>query len=203
LKTGKPIIGLAGGIGSGKSATAAILRDLGAGIVSSDQLNHEVLNTPAVLDRLREWWGEKVLGPDGRADRDAIRGIVTQDGQARRRLEDLVHPIVTGREEQLIADYLTDPDVSAIVWDCPLLYEVGSARKCDSVIFVDADPKLRRARVFRERGWTAEDLERFENSQLSLETKRKSADYTIANNSDITDLRREVVDIFSKILAGK
>ncbi|UCD29315.1 MAG: dephospho-CoA kinase [Planctomycetota bacterium] len=202
MKTGKPIIGLAGGIGSGKSTIASILSDLGAGVISSDKLNHEELNTPEVVDCLRRWWGERVITPNGRADRDAIRGIVTDDQQARRQLEKLVHPRIIRRQNDLIANYLVDPNISAIVLDVPLLYEVGLVDKCDCVIYVEADAEVRLARVSRDRDWTAEDLKRLEKSQLSLATKRKNADYIVVNNSDITSLRREVEDVFSRILSG-
>ncbi len=114
---------------------------------------------------------------DGGADRDAIRAIVTRDDQARRRLEDLVHPLIRRRQESLTSEYLADPDVRAIVVDSPLLYEVGLAQVCDFVIFVEADPAVRLSRVSRERGWAAEDLNRFEETQLPLETKKENADY--------------------------
>lgn len=199
---GKPIIGLAGGIGSGKSTVASVLEDLGARIISSDRLNHEELDSPEVLRQLREWWGERALTPDGRADRAAIRRIVTADPAARKRLEHLVHPRIAARRQSLMETYAADPRVRAVVWDSPLLFEAGLAEQCDRVIFVEAPWEVRLARVMRDRGWTADDLERLEKSQKPLDFKRARADYTIVNNSDREDLRRQVSDIFSRILSG-
>lgn len=201
MKPGKPIIGLTGGIGSGKSTVAGLLRDLGAGVIDADRLCHEDLDSPEVLGQICQWWGHEVVGPDGRADRSAIRRIVGADEGQRRRLEDLVHPRVDRRRRALSEHYQMDPSVRAIVLDAPLLLEVGLDRECDCLIFVDADRAVRVDRV-RKRGWGPEDLERFERSQLPLDTKRERADYRVVNNSDIADLRRQVEEVFSRILAG-
>src|SRR5690606_6233031 len=85
--TAKPLIGLAGGIGSGKSTVASILKDLGAAVISSDALNREALETPTVREALRGWWGDSVFRSDGRVDRPAIRQRIAGHAEARRRLE--------------------------------------------------------------------------------------------------------------------
>lgn len=199
---GKPIIGLAGGIGSGKSTVAAILEDLGAKVISSDRLNHEELDSPEVLRELREWWGDGVVTAEGRANRAAIRSMVAADPSARRRLEALVHPRIAARRQVLMEQYAGDAGIRAIVWDSPLLFEAGLAEQCDRVVFVDAPREVRLSRVQRDRGWAAEDLDRLERSQKPLDFKRERADYTVANNSGIEDLRRQVNDTFSRILSG-
>jgi dephospho-CoA kinase len=199
---GKPTIGLAGGIGSGKSTVASILEELGARVICSDRLNHEELDSPEVLRQLREWWGEHVLTAEGRADRAAIRELVAGDPQARVRLEQLVHPRIAARRRELMEEYTADPAVKAVVWDSPLLFEAGLAGQCDRVIFVEATREVRLARVMQDRGWTPEDLERLEKSQKPLDYKRDRADYRVVNNSDNQGLRRQVSDIFSRILSG-
>jgi dephospho-CoA kinase len=201
VSPGKPIIGLTGGIGSGKSTVAEILRDLGAAVIDADRLNHEELNSPEVLAELRRWWGEQVMGPDGLADRAAIRRIVAANPAQRERLERLVHPRIDRRRRELTSSYQADTAVRAIVYDTPLLHEVGLAKFCSCLVFVEADRPVRLERV-RRRGWSDEDLERFEKSQLPLDTKSGRADYRVVNNSDVADLRRQVRDVFSRILAG-
>jgi len=202
-QAGKPIIGIAGGIGAGKSTVASILAELGAGVVDADGFNHEELNSPEVLAALREWWGEAVATADHRADREAIRRIVSNDPEALRRLEELVHPRIARRSEALIAAYQADPAFRAIVWDAPLLFEVGLAQRCDCVIFVEADRDVRLGRLRKGRSWTGEDLERFEKSQGPLDLKRGQADYIVENNSDKRSLRRQVEKVFSQILSGR
>jgi dephospho-CoA kinase len=198
----KLIIGLAGGIGSGKSTVARILQELGAAVISSDELNREELARPEVLGELREWWGEKVIGPDGRPNRTAIRAIISADPQARTRLESLLHPRIDQRRRELTAGYRADPAIRAIVWDSPLLFEAGLARECDTVIFVDADRELRARRVAQERGWTLQELGRLEKAQNALDFKKNSADHRVTNNSDMDGLRCEVRAVFSRILSG-
>ena len=199
---GKPIIGIAGGIGAGKSTVASILAELGAFVVDADRLNHEELNTPEVLATLREWWGDGVVGPDGLADRDAIRRIVRDSPDELRRLEDLVHPRIARRSDALIDACLADPSVRAIIWDAPLLFEVGLAKRCDYVLYIEADGERRLDRLRKNRAWSGEDLERLESSQKPLDLKRGRADYIVENNSDRESLRRQVEKVFSQILSG-
>lgn len=202
LKAGKPMIGITGGIGSGKSMVASIMEELGAGVIPSDRLNHEELNAPEVAQTLRQWWGEAVVTPDGLVNRDAIRKIVREDPAAMKKLEQLVHPRIAKRSAELIATYQADPQLRAIVWDAPLLYEVGLAPQCDVVIFVEADAGVRLSRLEQGRGWTQADLERLEKYQKPLDFKRARADYIIENNSDKADLRLHVRGVFSQILSG-
>lgn len=200
-KPSKPIIGIAGGIASGKSTVAAMLGELGAGVIHSDRINHALLDDDDVLRQLRGWWGDSVVTPDGKADRAAIRKIVVNDSHQRERLEQLVHPRIAQCSEALIRHYQSDPDIKAVAWDAPLLFEVGIARKCDVVVFVEADDDLRRRRACRQRGWSEETLKRFEKSQWPLDEKRRRADYIISSNSDVDDLREQVTGVFSRILA--
>jgi dephospho-CoA kinase len=197
----KPIIGLAGGIGSGKSTVAQLLGQMGAAVISSDRLNQEELDS----DDMREWLGRRfgpaVLHPDGRANRQALRQIASTDAGARHELEQMLHPRISRRREALMAQYQADPRVLAFVWDSPLLFEAGLAEQCDRIIFVEADDAVRAARV-RARGWSSEDLRRFEGTQKPLDFKRRRADYRVVNNSDIDSLRRQVEDVFSRVTSG-
>jgi dephospho-CoA kinase len=200
-RTDKPVIGLAGGIGSGKSTVAAIMEELGAAVIVLDDISHEELDDPEVLATIQAWWGNQVLKPNGNADRQAIRAIVAEDGEQRKRLERLLHPRIAHRSEELLTRYREDPSVKAIVWDAPLLFEVGLDKRCDYVVFVDAPEAERIQRVADQRGWSAEDLRQMEKSQKPLDLKKKMSDYVVTN-SDIDELRREVEDVFSKILTG-
>lgn len=198
----KPIIGLAGGIGSGKSTVAAMLAELGAAVICSDQLSHQELNSPEVLATLMGWWGRDILRSDGSANRAAIRTRVQAEPEARRRLEGLLHPRIAVARHRLTEAAAADPNVRAVVWDSPLLFETGLDRECDAIVFVEAGREQRLARVTRERGWTPEELERFEQAQKPLDFKREHADYIVSNNSDKDAVRQEVAGVFSRILSG-
>lgn len=202
MKAGKPIIGVAGGIGSGKSTVADILGRLGAGVISSDRLNHAELESPEVAAQIRAWWGDRLIGPDGHVRRDALRERVRNDPDARSQLEGLTHPRIASRRQKMMSEFIADDRVRAIVWDSPLLFEAGLAEQCDYIIFVEAERGRRLARVRQERGWTEEDLERFEKMQKPLDFKRQRADYIVDNNSDTDVVRREVENVFSRILSA-
>jgi dephospho-CoA kinase len=197
----KPIIGLAGGIGSGKSTVAHLLSGLGAAVISSDRLNQEELESQEVRQWLGRRFGSAVFHADGRVNRQVLRQIVSTDPEARRELEQRLHPRINHRREALMAQYQADPNVRAVVWDSPLLFETGLAHRCDRVIFVEADDRVRAERV-RARGWSPEELRRFEQMQEPLDSKRKRADYRVVNNSDIDSLRQQVEDVFSRIVCG-
>lgn len=202
MKSKRPVVGLSGGIGSGKSAVARILAELGAAVINSDDLNRQELEEQEVRDTLASWWGPDVLGPDGRIDRAAVARIVFADETQRHRLEGLMHPRIERRRAALTAQYELDPRIRLIVIDAPLLYEAGLDRQCDAVIFVDAPRELRLARVRETRGWTDAELNRREKFQQPLEMKRARANYTCTNNSNLDDLRRQVESIFSRIVAS-
>lgn len=196
----KPIIGLAGGIGSGKSMVARILGSLGAAVIESDDLAHQELLDPEVIRTLRGWWGDSILGAGGEVQRGKLAARVFSDPEARARLEALLHPRVARRRELLLQAFQADPSACAVVLDSPLLFETGLNERCDVVLFVEAEPAVRAERVGRARGWSAEELHRRENLQAPLDKKLSGADHTVVNNSDEDDLRLQVVRWFNRLL---
>lgn len=196
----KPIIGLAGGIGAGKSMVAGILADLGVGVVDSDAISRGLLADAVVVERLTDWWGDSVLDAQGRVDRGRVGDMVFSDSARRERLEQLLHPLVAREREESIKQLQADPAVRAIVFDSPLLFETGLDRACDVVWFVEAERVVRTGRVATSRNWTPEELGRREKLQKPLDSKRARADYTIVNNSGIDDLRPQVVRLLDLLL---
>ena len=192
-----PIIGLAGGIGSGKSAAAKILRDLGCAVSDSDEAARAALRDPDIQAELISWWGRDILNEMGAIDRTKVAGIVFTDAAERRRLERLTHPWI----EKQRKEYFTSVglDVRALVIDAPLLFEAGVDSVCDAVIFVDAAPTTRLARVMSTRNWDKSMLERREDSQMSLDEKRNRADYVVLNDDDLDDLRNQINKILDRI----
>lgn len=199
----KPIIGLVGGIGSGKSAVASVLQGLGATVIDSDRLAHAELNRPDVVETIRSWWGDKVCRSDGQVDRKVVGAIVFADATQLDRLERLLYPRLHRQRETLVAEYEQDPAVRAVVLDAPKLYEAGLGDYCDAVIFVDAPREQRLRRVRATRGWSEEELDRRERSQDSLDRKKANADYIVTNDSSLEDLQASVTRVFSQLLAGR
>lgn len=189
----KPVFGLVGGIGSGKSSVARLLQDAGAAVIDSDALNRDQLRTPEVIGALVNWWGEGILDSAHALDKRRIAQKIFADESERHRLEALLHPRIAAERDRLIAEYQRDDRVWAIVLDTPLLLESGLDQSCDAVIFVDADEDVRRRRVVEQRGWQESDWRRREKTQKALDKKRSSADYVVTNNStDLEELRTDV-----------
>ncbi len=198
-KRKKPIIGLAGGIGAGKSTVARIIEGLGAAVIDSDRLGHEELGAPDVVATLRQWWGASVCSPAGGVDREKVGAIVFADAAQRTRLENLLYPRIQRRREEILAACDADPSVKAVVLDTPKLFEAGLNELCDTVIFVDADWSVRVRRVAESRNWTEEELRRRENLQDPLDMKKAGADHTVINHAGIDLLQSQVEQVLSSV----
>lgn len=196
------VVGLAGGIGSGKSEVAAELAKLGALVIDSDVEAKKALERPEVRSRLVEWWGNSVIGADGLVDRKAIAEIVFRDAEQRHRLEDLVHPLVKAKRAELVARGAA-AGTKVVVVDAPLLFEAGVNAECDTVVFVESPREQRAERVLAKRGWSEEELERREKAQLSLDEKRKRSDAIVINDSDRVTLAGRVKDLLERIQRSK
>lgn len=192
---------MAGGVGSGKSTVAKLLGEMGAGVIDSDALSHQEINHREVKDVLLKWWGSGVLSADGAVDRQKVAAIVFADPAQRHRLEALLHPRIAVRRADVVAELEKQPRIRMIVLDSPLLYEADLDLMCDAVIFVDADPDKRRERSEKPRDWPEGEVHRREKMQQPLDTKRARADYICDNNSTLSDLRKQVETIFSRIVS--
>ena len=186
----KPIIGITGGIGAGKSTVAGILSELGCFVVDSDDLARQALLDPIVVETLVQWWGREILDPQRQIDRRAVAKIVFARPDERKRLESLVHPWI---EKRRLAMFAAAPDTApALVIDAPLLVEAGIDEQCDAVVFVNSDRSTRLDRLAQNRGWSEQELNQREESQLPLDAKRTRADYVIDNDGDLTSLTEQI-----------
>jgi len=179
-----PILGLLGAPGSGKSYVAHCFEQLGCAIIDADQLAREALQSDPVKAQIVEWWGGDMLDEQGQVSRPAVASIVFENPEALEQLESIIHPIVHQQRQTLHAQYRADPDVRAIIEDCPLLIEKGLDVGCDWLVFIEASRDTRLARVQEHRGWDAAELDRRESKQASLDTKRARADYVVRNDID-------------------
>ncbi len=214
----KPVIGLAGGIGSGKSAVAKALAELGCVVSDSDQAARDALNVPAIRQRIINAFGEDILHkpgqsdgrrepperrssepqqPDQPIDRSALAHIIFSDPAKRRLLESITHPWIEQRRLEQFANAPTD--APACVIDAPLLFEAGLDATCDAVIFVDTPRELRLERVRRNRGWDEAELNRREATQLPLDEKRRRADHVISNEGSLEELAERTRRILARI----
>lgn len=198
---GKPIIGIAGGIGSGKSFIAQLFGQLGCFVINSDEQVTEAYRDRQVIETLRHWWGDETVLPDGQINRKLIASKVFNSIEERRRLEALIHPLVNAaRRRAMTAAATAFPKLIAFVWDTPLLFEASLNLQCDAVVFVDAPVALRLQRVQKARNWTEQELLSREISQWPLDKKREISDYVVSNTADAGSARSQVKDVLSRIL---
>ena len=200
LPDGVFIIGLLGGIGSGKSTVAAELGKLGAGILDADLAARKALEDPAIRQKIEQKWGEYVKNQLGHLDRRKLAQIVFGPGPAaaqdRKFLEDLVHPKVAQILEEWAKEQVSSGK-KVLVLDVPLLAEVGWHENCDVLIFVDAPQPQRWSRL-RERGWSWREFVEREAAQLSPERKRALAHAVLVNTGSKEDLARQVGGIWQR-----
>jgi len=195
----KPVIGLVGGIGSGKSWVAQRLAEHGGAVFNADDHARAALDEPHVQRRLVEAFGPSVIGDDGQTDRKALADIVFNAPERRQALEAIIHPIVAERREAMVAAAQADPAVRFIVLDVPLLVEVGLHEACDRMIFVDADRATRLRRVAESRGWDEAELARREKNQLPLDKKRNMADDVVDNSASRDDALTQINEVVQRI----
>lgn len=181
-----PVIGLIGGIGSGKSHLARALASRRRVIVvNADQIGHRLLREPEVKEEIRRVFGEEVFGGDGEIDRRSLGSRVfgPNSEEFRRTLDRIMHPRIGAAIKQEVSRAKQEPGIEAVIVDAALLLEAGWQGECDHVVFVDSPFADRLDRVARTRGWSAEELRRREASQWPLERKRERADTVVDNTS--------------------
>ncbi|MFZ9692828.1 MAG: dephospho-CoA kinase [Phycisphaerales bacterium] len=196
---GRPVIGLAGAIGAGKSAVARILAEAGCVVADADAATRAILASREAAETLGAWWGPGILAGDGTVDRGAVARIVFADPAERKRLEGFVHPRV--QAARAAAFDAAPAEAPALVVDAPLLFEAGLDGGCDHIVFVDCPRAIRLDRVAKHRGWSDEELARREAAQWPLDRKRLRADSVVVNDADAASLRTKVLDLLKRILA--
>jgi len=172
----KPIIGVLGGIGSGKSTVAAEFAKLGCKVIDADKIAHQLLGESPVREKVVSLFGKGILGSAGRIDRRKLGDIVFADADKLSALNNTVHRLVLARTEQLIDRYNRQTAVRAIVLDMPLLAEVGWAKRCDRLIFIDCEPQLRANRAKKMGIFNENQFKIRENFQIPLDDKAALAD---------------------------
>ncbi len=195
----KPIIGIIGGVGSGKSTVAAEFAKLGCCVIDADKIVHDLLDKPQVQEQVIALLGNGILNPQGSLNRSKIAEIVFKDSGKLEQLNKILHPLVLQRTNELIEKYNSENQCLAIVLDMPLLVEVGWRPRCDRLIFVDCDDKIRENRA-KNKDFEKNHIKNRENFQISLDKKKSIADNTINNNSDFSALVRQIAEIFSYIM---
>jgi dephospho-CoA kinase len=187
------LIGLTGGIATGKSTVANLFQKCGATIIDADQLARKVVESgkPAWREIVQHY-GRDILAPDGTIDRRALGTLVFHNRRALRLLERIIHPRVA-REQQRLARSIAERDPNAIViYEVPLLFEAGVDKRVDAVIVVTADQETQIARLKQRNGLTRRQALQRIHHQMPLARKARLADVVLDGTRSTSQLRKEV-----------
>jgi dephospho-CoA kinase len=184
------VIGIVGGIGSGKSSVARrVGQRMPVLVIDGDAVGHEVLTKPRIKEQIRAAFGESVFNSRGGVERTALgRRVFGTDPEARHardQLEQIVHPEIRSEFSRRIAETRASGGCQAILLDAAVLLESGWNDLCDAVVFVHAPEDVRRRRVVEHRGWSAEQFHRRQASQHPTTLKQDLSDATIDNSGSL------------------
>ncbi len=195
------IVGLTGGIASGKSSAGRIMAKLGAKIVDADLLARVVVEPgrPAFVAIVERFGGE-VIAEDGTLDREKLRDIVFNDKKALKDLNMITHPEVFKEILREIEDYKNSNSKDLLVLDIPLLYEAGADAIVDVVAVVYVDRETQIERLIKRDKFSRSDAENRIDKQMDLEEKKKRAEFVIDNCGDFGDLETEVNSVFGELM---
>lgn len=195
------VLGLLGGVASGKSLVAQQLAELGAKVLDADRAGHEVLRLPQIEAAARHRWGDSILGSDGHINRAKLAQVVFAPPPAgpreRKVLEQWTHPEIGRLLRQQLKDLPTDTRVAVL--DAAVMLEAGWDGICEKIVYIDAPHDVRRARAC-SRGWSEADFAAREAAQESLDFKRSRADVIIDNSLSPEHTQAQVVRLWQSLV---
>jgi dephospho-CoA kinase len=197
------LVGLTGGIATGKSTVASIFRRFGATVIDADQLAREVVRPgkPAWREIVKSF-GKRVLLPDRTIDRPALGSIVFHNRRKLRRLEQIIHPRVAREQQRRARDIARRTPDALIIYEVPLLFEAGVNTRVDKIIVVTADRGTQVARLKRRNGLTRREAIQRITSQLPLAEKARRADIVLDGTKSKSSLSREIRRVVQDLRAG-
>jgi dephospho-CoA kinase len=196
------LVGLTGGIASGKSAVSRQLAELGCRLVDADVLAREVVEPGApALRAIADAFGPEVVGPDGRLDRKRLGALVFADPARRKTLEALTHPAITARRQAILDAWTAERFDGIVVLDVPLLVEVGAAASVDRVVLVYAEPAAQLERLMRRDGFDPAEAARRVGSQMPLGEKVRHAHYVVDNSGSPDETAAQVRAVHAALVA--
>lgn len=190
------IVGLTGGIASGKSTVSSIFRSFGVEIADADITAKKISEREDVIQEIGKIFGKDVLSAEGQIDRVKLKEVVFSDKNKLIQLNNIIHPKVM-EEFKKIKENTSKNDI--IIFDIPLLFEAGMDKMCDTVILVYADREMQIERIKARDGVSRELAEKIIDAQMSLEDKKEKSDIHIENNGTQEELKKKVEVIYRKL----
>ncbi len=197
------VIGITGGIASGKSTIAEMLESLGANLIDADKICHELINNKDITHEITKRWGSHIQDNHGNIKRNALAEIVFTDRKEVSALNSIIHPKAIKRIKSNIAKLRVEAATKAIVLDAALLVESNLVDICDVVLFVNTEKDRCKTRVQNTRKWPLDEIAKREKFQGLLPQKREISDVIINNNDSKEDTLNQVKDFWSQFITKK
>ncbi len=193
------IVGLTGGIASGKSTVSGFFKELGVEIVDADLVAKEISERKEIIEKIGDIFGRDIIGEDGYIIREKLRERVFKDKELVKKLNGIIHPQVI----EYFQSKKEENGKELIIFDIPLLYEANMEYLCDKIIVVGVSVEKQISRVMSRDGNTPELAKKIIASQMSLEEKMKRADIIIMNEGDLKELSERVLEVYNFLKRGK
>ncbi|SEM97618.1 dephospho-CoA kinase [Lihuaxuella thermophila] len=192
------ILGLTGGIATGKSTVAAMLKERGAVLIDADQVARDVVEPGTEgLERIRERFGNGVIQEDGRLNRAALGKIIFKDEALRKELNRLLHPLIMEEMQQRTGSALAKNPHAIVIWDVPLLIEENLTQFVEKVIVVYVPESVQLQRLMKRNALSEEEARERMAAQLSIEEKKRVADFVIDNSDSLEMTERQVDQLWN------
>ena len=193
METKTLILGVTGNIASGKSTVAKELARRGAAVLDADQLAREVVESgSSVLKKLVEQFGTDILQQDGNLDRDRLGQMVFADVKVRAMLNQIMHPEIAKKSVERLQKLQSNPDLPLIVYEAPLLFEVGAESRVDKVLVVKIDPEEQLNRLMARDRLSEERAQQRVAAQMPQQQKLERADYIIDNSGSLAETLEQI-----------
>ena len=196
------LVGLTGGIGSGKSLAASFFKELGAHIIDADQLSRDLVHPgQTALKEIVNYFGKNILDPTGNLDRRKLAKIVFQDPGKKSILEGILHPKIFKKEQEVFIEIFTKDPFAIVIIDAALLIESGNYKHVNKVIVVRSSEESQIQRILSRNAVSFDEAVARIKNQMSLEEKYKYADFILDNNMQQEDLLQKVQELYPKLLS--
>jgi dephospho-CoA kinase len=193
-------VGLTGGIAVGKSTVGQMFVELGCHLINSDDISHQLFEPGQdVYNAVVQAFGKTILSPDGRINRQILGGAVFKDPEARKTLNALVHPAIIQSQQDWLEEMDTKYSEGIAIVDAALMIEVGTYRNYQKLIVVTCEPAIQKQRLMHRSGLTEEQIEERIRAQMPLEEKVKYADFVIDTSGELSNTRRQVEEVNSRL----
>lgn len=195
------LVGLTGGVATGKSTVAAMFKQCGAVIIDADLLAREVV-TPGkpAWKEIVNTFGTSVLNPDRTINRRALGTIIFRRPAKRQALEGIIHPRVAREQKRLTREAARNNPNAVVIYDVPLLFEAGIDKRVDTILIVTADRETQIARLKTRNGLSRTEAIRRIKSQMPLSKKIRLADYVIDGTLPLSQLRKQTAHLFKRLI---